>query len=140
MKKNYMLLLISFASLCLFSCQKNFEATATQTQVSVKPPVSVQSDTWEIAGTAVNAETTVSLAKNWNNSWTRTYPLAKGDLRFRACGGNKVVLGHNPSDKPTLLTYNGDAISIDAPGNYTVTLALTDSGNYIYLIEKIVFP
>lgn len=104
---------------------------------------SVTATTWAIIGNAPTA------SNNWGNdvpmtynaasgTWSVTTAMVAGEFKFRANGdwtNNLNNFGDNaPADG--IPDYNGGNIQVTAAGNYTVTLNLSHSGNYIYTLKK----
>ncbi|NDV56974.1 SusF/SusE family outer membrane protein [Bacteroides sp. 519] len=64
--------------------------------------------------------------------WTVTTTLAAGTFKFRANNGWDINLGGDLNN----LTYGGDNISIDADGEYIITLDLSDPKAYKATVVK----
>ena len=96
-------------------------------------------NSWGLNGSAVSGNANTDAAMIFDettSSWSITTNLAKGDFRFRANNSNAINFGHNASTETGIPDYNGEAISIAKAGSYTITLNLTEAGNYVYGVMK----
>jgi retinol-binding protein 3 len=69
-----------------------------------------------------------------NKTWKITLDLKVGELKFRANRNWSINLGGTKDDSD--LKLNGDNLKVDANGNYTVFLMLTEAGDYTYKLIK----
>ena len=104
---------------------------------------SATATTWAIIGDAPTA------SNNWGNDvpmtfnaatgvWTVTTACVAGNLKFRANADWNNSLNNFGDNAPAdgIPDYNGGNIVIPAAGNYTITLDLSHSGNYLYTVKK----
>jgi starch-binding outer membrane protein SusE/F len=104
---------------------------------------SATATTWAIIGDAPTA------SNNWGNDvpmtfnaatgvWAVTTACVAGNFKFRANGDWNNSMNNFGDNAPAdgIPDYNGGNIPITAAGNYTITLDLSHSGNYLYTIKK----
>ncbi len=94
---------------------------------------------WGLNGSAVSNDANADLCMKPDASglsWSITANLAKGSFRLRANNSNNLVFGHNTSGEIGVPDYNGENIRVNNAGNYTITLSLTEAGNYAYGIQR----
>lgn len=135
MKKIKVIVLTVLSCMVFFACQKNLDSVPVQSKASstIKH--------WGLVGAVVSGDSEeISLVQERDSVWSITYPLLKGDMRFRGNRCDTVLYGHNLSDRAGILSSKGESISIDKAGNYTIRVALTEAGNYIYMLDKLNFP
>lgn len=65
--------------------------------------------------------------------WTLTANLSAGEWKFRA--NDEWVIDLGASDKSGVLTYGGGNFEIEEPGNYVITLDLSNAAYYTYSLE-----
>jgi hypothetical protein len=93
---------------------------------------------WEIKGTALGSQTTALEMKRDEEGITYrvTTDLQKGSFRINANGADAIGFGHNATDPVGVPSYNGETINISSAGNYTISLSLTEAGNYSYTVQR----
>ncbi len=135
MKRMKTIVLTVLSCMVFFACQKNLDSAP----LKAKEDPAIRH--WGLIGGVVSGgNEEISLVQERDSVWSITYPLAKGDMRFRGNHCDTVMYGHNISDRPGILSSGGESITIDKAGNYTIRVALTESGNYIYMLDKLSFP
>jgi len=67
-------------------------------------------------------------------TYTITLNLTAGELKFRA--NNDWAINFGDSNNDNIPDFNAPNIAIQSAGNYTITLDLSEGGNYAYLIKK----
>ena len=94
---------------------------------------------WGLNGSAVSNDANADLCMKPDAnglSWSITTNLAKGSFRLRANNSNNIIFGHNASGEIGVPDYNGENIQVNKAGNYTISLSLTQAGNYAYGIQR----
>lgn len=107
----------------------NFDA-ATSTMVMLETQ-------WALTGSAINALKAMSYSAD-THTWKLTTDLSVGTLKFTtiAVSEGDPVIVYGASEGISRLSENGKEIEIGEAGNYTITLDLSQSPYYDYLIEK----
>jgi hypothetical protein len=124
MKINRQILLIPFIAIIFLACRK-------ETMNSIPPEITQ----WSLAGSAVFGAEKPVMAPQPNGSWSITWPLCKGVLRF-AAGRDSLTYG---GDNRGMLDATGTDIRIDSAANYTLTVKPSPGGRYAYTIERLRF-
>jgi hypothetical protein len=125
MKFNRQIFLIPFIAIVFLACRKE--------TISSAPTEITQ---WNLAGSAVYGVEKPVMAPQPDGSWSITWPLYKGALRF-ATGRDSLSYGEGTSG---MLAAAGADIRIDSAANYTLTVRSSTQGQYTYSIERLRFP
>jgi starch-binding outer membrane protein SusE/F len=98
---------------------------------------------WGVVGDATSAgwnTDTDMVYDNTTKTWSVTLNLSGGKfIKFRANGNDTINFGDGTKNTPStdgFCDYDGDKILIPEDGNYTVSLNLSNAGNYYYGLKK----
>lgn len=98
---------------------------------------------WAIIGSATangwNGDTPMTYDAT-THMWSVTTTLTAGEMKFRANGEWAINFGDGKKDNKInpdgLLDYDGDNIAVAEAGTYTITMDLSNAGNYQYKLTK----
>jgi hypothetical protein len=124
MKFSRQILLILSTAIVFLACRKE--------KINPIPEITQ----WGLAGSAVFGTDKPPMAPQPDGSWSITWPLYKGALRFTA-GQDRLSYG---GDNRGMLDTAGADIRIDSAANYTLTVRPSARGQYTYSIERLRFP
>ncbi|QIX62972.1 SusF/SusE family outer membrane protein [Hymenobacter sp. BT18] len=99
--------------------------------------------TWGVIGSATPGAWSTDTPMTYDPAtklWSVTTTLAVGEIKFRANNDWAINFGDGKKDDGIaadgLLDYSGDNIAIAEPGNYTITMDLSNAGNFQYKLTK----
>ncbi|MBW8682803.1 SusE domain-containing protein [Chitinophaga rhizophila] len=90
--------------------------------------------TWSINGSAVGGADKALTFDATTKKWSITTPLQAGSFYFRANNANTISLSDDDNNG-VLTAGNAGAINIATAGTYTITMDLSNAGNYIYTLS-----
>ena len=92
---------------------------------------SLTNTTWSVYGSATGSADAAMTYNASTGTWSVTTMLSAGTFYFRANGADAISLS-DVSANGTLASGSAGAITIDAGGTYTITMNLSNPGNYTY--------
>ncbi|OMP80182.1 SusE domain-containing protein [[Flexibacter] sp. ATCC 35208] len=87
--------------------------------------------TWSIYGSALGSADAAMTFNAGTGAWTVTTTLSAGTFYFRANSADAITLS-DVSNNGTLASGTTGAITVDAAGTYTISMNLSNPGNYTY--------
>lgn len=89
--------------------------------------------TWSISGSALSGDAAMTYSAS-TGTWSVTATLGTGTFYFRANGADAITLS-DVSNNGTLASGTTGAITVDAAGTYTITMNISNPGNYTYSLK-----